>query len=121
VVYAPTAETGSGNDLDAVAGWRTVANANSTKAVAYPYVQASTFTGWTAVNNNDGTYQKATNVLKEGLTTTGALVQIYVWMEGTDADCLVTTATEAQDNNTYQVALNFVGATTTAASSGSGN
>lgn len=109
-VYAPTAEIGTGNDKDAVAGYRTVANDSSTKKVTYEVLSGTTFTDWTATNNNDGTYTKAVKSLGT-VTTDGVLVQVYVWLEGTDADCVVGTADVDADDNSYQVTLNFVGAT----------
>lgn len=112
-VYAPTAETGTGNDKDAATGYRTVADANSTKAATYTVLTDTTFGDWTATNNNDGTYTKAANSLGT-VTTNGVLVQVYVWLEGTDAQCLVGTADVDTDDNSYQVTLNFVGATVNA-------
>lgn len=114
LVYAPTAETGTGNDADGAAGYRTVKDGTSTQAAGYNHVEADTFTGWTATSKNDGTYQKAGNSLGK-VTTEGVVVQIYVWLEGTDADCLVGTADAASDKDSYKVTLNFVGATVDAA------
>lgn len=116
LVYAPTAETGTGNDADAngATGFRSVKDESSTQAAGYKHVEANTFTGWTATNKNDGTYEKAANSLGT-VGKTGAVVQIYVWLEGTDADCLVGTADAASDKDSYKVTLNFVGATVDAA------
>lgn len=109
-VYAPTAETGTGNDKDAATGYRTVADTSKTKPASYTVLTDSTWNDWIATNNNDGTYTKAKNTLGT-VTATGVLVQVYVWLEGTDADCLVGTADVDTDDNSYQVTLNFVGAT----------
>lgn len=114
LVYAPTAETGKGNDKDAQTGYRTVDTVSTTKAVTYKTVAANTFTGWTAINNNDGTYTKATNSLGT-VRTDGSVVQIYVWLEGTDEQCTVGSADSASDADSYKVSLNFVGATVNAA------
>lgn len=110
VVYAPTAVTGAGNDLNATSGWAQVKDDSNTEAATYNHVEGNTFDGWTAVAGTGGVYTKATNSLGT-VTTTGAVVQIYVWIEGTDADCIVTRADSGADDNVYQVALNFVGAT----------
>lgn len=110
LVYAPTAETGTGNDADGTAGYRTVGTDSSTKNVTYAHVAGNDFTGWIATSKGDGTYQKAANSLGK-VGETGAVVQIYVWLEGTDADCLVGKADAASDTNSYKVTLNFVGAT----------
>ena len=113
LVYAPTGnETGTakGNDSDAQTGWRSVKDASNTQEATYKIVAADTYTGWTATNNGDGTYTKAGNNLGS-VGTTGAVVQVYVWLEGTDSDCLVGKADVAADDDTYQVTLNLVGAT----------
>lgn len=116
LVYAPTTETGAGNDADAngATGFRSVKDDSSTQTAGYKHVEENTFTGWTATNKNDGTYEKAANSLGT-VGKTGAVVQIYVWLEGTDADCLVGTADAASDKDSYKVTLNFVGATVDAA------
>ena len=114
VVYAPTAETGTGNDADAQTGYRTVKDASSTQAATYQTLAGNTFTGWTATTVNGGVYTKAVNSLGT-IKTTGSVVKVYIWLEGTDADCLVGTADSASDASSYKVALNFVGATQNAA------
>lgn len=113
LVYAPTdneKDTAKGNDSDARTGWRSVKDASNTQEATYKIVAADTYTGWTATNNGDGTYTKAGNNLGS-VGTTGAVVQVYVWLEGTDSDCLVGKADVASDDDTYQVTLNLVGAT----------
>ena len=116
VVYAPTAETAAnGNDSDkttnsATTVWRTVADASSTKDASYTTLSGTTFTGWTATDNNDGTYTKATNSLGD-VDTDGVVVKVYVWLEGTDTNCVVGSADSASDDDSYKVTLNFVGAT----------
>lgn len=114
LVYAPQTETAaSGNDKDsntnsATTVWRTVNDASSTKDATYPVVSGNTFTDWGATDNHDGTYTKPTNTLGK-VTSTGSVVQIYVWLEGTDTDCVVGTADVDSDDNVYQVTLKFVG------------
>lgn len=120
VVYAPTNETAAnGNDSDKTTNsastvWRTVAGAASTKDATYKTLAGATFTGWTAIDNNDGTYTKATNSLGT-VDTTGVVVKIYVWLEGTDTECVVGSADLSGDDDTYKVSVNFVGATVDAA------
>ena len=115
LVYAPTDEAdGKGNDADAAAGWRCVKDTSNTQAVTYSHVAGSTFTGWAATAGTDGTYTKATNSLGT-VNTDGAVVQVYVWLEGTDKDCLVTKADSAAADDEYNVTLKFVGATVAAA------
>lgn len=115
LVYAPTAESGdTGNDKDAQAGYRTVASDKaSTTAATYAHVEGTTFTGWTATANGDGTYTKATNSLGT-VGTAGTVVQIFVWLEGTDKDCITGVADATKNDDTYKVTINFAGGTTTA-------
>lgn len=113
VVYAPTDnENGSakGNDKDAATGWRTVKDASSTEGASYTTLAGSTFDGWIATKGTDGNYTKAANKLAD-VDQNGKVVQIYVWLEGTDSDCIVGKADAASDDDTYKVTLNFVGAT----------
>lgn len=112
VVYAPTAESNDtkGNDKDAAAGYRTVATGNSTKQAAYTTLAGDAFTGWTAKSISGGVYSKADKSLGT-VNTNGSVVKVYIWLEGTDADCLVGKADANSDSNKYQVKLNLVGAT----------
>lgn len=116
VVYAPTAEdSAGGNDSDkdtnsASTVWRTVASATATKDATYTTLSGTTFTGWAATDNNDGTYTKATNSLGS-VDTNGVVVKVYVWLEGTDTQCTVGSADLSGDDDIYKVAVNFVGAT----------
>lgn len=116
LVYAPTDNEGSnkGNDKDARTGWRSVAGADATGEAAYKdnVIAGDSVTGtkFQATAKGDGTYTKAANSLGK-VDGKGAVVQVYVWLEGTDSNCLVGTADEAADNNTYKVTLNLVGAT----------
>lgn len=120
LVYAPADNEGGnkGNDKDARTGWRSVASATATDQAAYKdnVIAGDSVTGtkFQATNNNttnpDGTYKKAANKLGE-VDTDGVVVQVYVWLEGTDSDCTVGKADEAADNNSYKVTLNLVGAT----------
>ena len=116
VVYAPTdneKDSAKGNDKDAVTGWRTVKDASNTEKASYITLAGNTFTGWTATKGTDGSYTKATNKLAD-VDSNGKVVQVYVWLEGTDSDCIVGKADAASDDDTYKVTLNFVGATVTA-------
>ncbi|MDD5883683.1 MAG: hypothetical protein PUD70_06325, partial [Firmicutes bacterium] len=80
--------------------------------VTYAHVDGTTFTGWTATANGDGTYAKATNSLGT-VGTAGAVVQIFVWLEGTDKDCITGVADGTKNDDTYKVTINFAGGTTT--------
>lgn len=114
LVYAPTVESeGTGNDKDAVAGYRTVVSGTTTGAATYAVVAGSTFTDWTATPNGDGTYAKATKSLGT-VGTAGAVVQVFVWLEGTDKDCVTGIADGGKNDDTYKVTINFAGGTTPA-------
>ena len=103
LVYAPKEKDGGkhGNDVNATNGWSVVKDKNSTKAPSYPYVYEKTYT-WTDNSTNmaynyaatksgmsyilpSGNAGKiASNIDYDGNTT----MRVYVWMEGTDADCI---------------------------------
>lgn len=118
LVYAPTVESGgTGNDKDAVVGYRTVVSESATGTATYAVVAGNTFTDWTATANGDGTYTKATKSLGT-VGTAGAVVQIFVWLEGTDKDCVTGIADGGKNDDTYKVTINFAGATVDASSTG---
>lgn len=133
VVYAPTVDEQVGNDSDAAVGWRMVSNDSSTTYASYDVITA-TSTGKnvnkkgnaTLIENNycavksssDNTYTAPTSnatSLASNVGAAGVKVQIYIWMEGTDQQCLIGTADGAVDENTYSVTANFVGVPCTAA------
>lgn len=116
VVYAPYAETGKGNDKDAIDGWTCIAaegSASILKKVSYPYIYDTTYTdqnnkNWAAIKNGDA-YEVAegTNPIATSVVYDGIKVRIYIWMEGTDADCVNNAA--AEDTATYNVSVKFAG------------
>lgn len=116
VVYAPYAETGKGNDKDAIDGWTCIAaegSASKLKKVSYPYIYDTTYTdqnnkNWAAIKNGDA-YEVAegTNPIATSVGYDGIKVRIYIWMEGTDADCVNNAA--AEDTATYNVSVKFAG------------
>lgn len=116
VVYAPYAETGKGNDKDAIDGWTCIAaegSASKLKKVSYPYIYDTTYTdqnnkNWAATKNGDA-YEVAegTNPIATSVGYDGIKVRIYIWMEGTDADCVNNAA--AEDTATYNVSVKFAG------------
>lgn len=117
VVYAPYEETGKGNDAEARDGWTCIGNGTDGKlkpvAVTYPYIYATTYTdqnnqNWVAtkVGKNyevlSGTQKIASSVGYDGVK-----MRVYIWMEGTDADCVNNAA--AEDPATYNVNVKLAG------------
>lgn len=117
VVYAPYEEIGKGNDAEAVNGWTCIGNGTDGKlkpvAVTYPYIYATTYTdqnsqNWVAtkVGKNyevlSGTQKIAPSVGYDGVK-----MRVYIWMEGTDADCVNNAA--AEDPATYNVNVKLAG------------
>ena len=117
VVYAPYEETGKGNDAEARDGWTCIGNGTDGKlkpvAVTYPYIYATTYTdqnsqNWiaTKVGKNyevsSGTQKIASSVGYDGVK-----MRVYIWMEGTDADCVNNAAAEAPA--TYNVNVKLAG------------
>lgn len=102
LVYAPKNEDANshGNDVNSTNGWSVVKDGNSTKAPSYPYVYEKTYT-WKDSHGTEYNYAAtkdgfsymmpignakkiASNVDYDGNTT----MRVYIWMEGTDADCV---------------------------------
>ncbi len=117
MVYAPYAETGKGNDSEAIDGWSCIKpDADGVlrpTQVTYPYIYAKTYTdqkgkGWTATKNGEA-YEVApgTEKIASRVGYNGVKVRVYIWMEGTDADCVNNEA--AEDTATYDVAVHFAG------------
>lgn len=119
VVYAPYEETGHGNDAEAIDGWTCIGESGGSLKpipVTYPYIYDATYVdqnghGWTATKNGEayvvspGTEKIASNVGYDGVK-----VRVYIWMEGTDEDCVNNEA--AEDTATYDVAVHFAGVAT---------
>lgn len=117
LVYAPTNEDGKmevGNDADAQTGWRTVANATSTKAVTYPYIYEKTYTdkdgnNYGVTKSNDNYVKPATKAkpVATDIDYDGVVMRVYIWMEGTDSDCV--NSAESITDATYNVSVRLAG------------
>lgn len=123
VVYSPKDETGKGNDISGINGWTGIVKSGSTWMLAestYPHFYGSPNTAgdsyidqngnnWVAKRDGEnytvesGTIPIATNVGYDGV-----IVHIYIWMEGTDADCVNGKSIE-EDPSTYNVTVKFAG------------
>ncbi len=114
VVYAPAAvsPTDKGNDKNAIAGWSCVKDAvNGPQTPSYQHIENGNCVGWLANKVGDdyqvdaGTHKIASRVGYDGIA-----VRIYIWMEGTDADCVNNAA--AEDLATYDVTVKLAGVAT---------
>ena len=117
VVYAPYAETGKGNDAEAIDGWTYIGTADDEKlkplTVTYPYIYATHYTdqqnrNWVATKNgNDYDATSDTQKIASSVGYDGVKMRVYIWMEGTDADCINNEA--AEDPATYNVNVKLAG------------
>lgn len=113
VVYAPKSVTGSGNDSQAIDGKWTYINVDKPAEVTYPHIDATTYVdqngkNWAAYKSGDNyTVSENSIAITENVGYNGVLLRIYIWMEGTDADCVNNEA--AQDKATYSVAVKLAG------------
>ena len=122
VVYAPAQPTGTGNDISSIdqslSGWIAVKDENSTKIPAYPYINEKNYVdataekgNWAASKSGDSYIapQQNPSALAEKVDYNGTIIKVYIWLEGTDADCVNTTQEEINELNSYDVTLSLVG------------
>lgn len=123
VVFAKKNETGKGNDKTSIDGWSSIKKEGSTAVLAsssYSHIYGEPHTSgqpyndqngknWVATKNGDnysvtaGTMPIATNVGYDGV-----IIHVYIWMEGTDADCVNGKSIE-DDPSTYDVTVKLAG------------
>lgn len=123
VVYAVKDETGQGNDFAAIDGWTSIKNDNGN-----PILVASSYnhifgTGegkfidqsgknWVASKSGDNyTVPDGSVPIAEKVDYNGTIIHVYIWMEGTDADCVNGKAIE-NDTTTYDVTVKLAGVAT---------
>lgn len=117
VVYAPYEETGKGNDTEAIDGWSYIGADADGKlkplAVTYPYIYDKTYidqnnNNWVATKDgNDYSATAGTQKIASSVGYDGVKMRVYIWMEGTDADCINNEA--AEDPATYNVNVKLAG------------
>ena len=117
VVYAPYEETGKGNDAEARDGWTCIGNSTDGKlkpvAVTYPYIYATTYIdqnnqNWVATKvGKNYEVSSGTQKIASSVGYDGVKMRVYIWMEGTDADCVNNAA--AEDPATYNVNVKLAG------------
>lgn len=118
-VYAPVEPQGAGNDVsysgtDETNGWRVVSDngsgsANTTTDATYTHISGSDDQSW-ALSKTGTAYDTPTaNTIKlaSDVDYNGVVMKIYVWMEGTDADCISSIVTG--DESLYDVTVHLVG------------
>lgn len=117
VVYAPYEETGKGNDEEARDGWTCIGNGTDGKlkpvAVRYPYIYATTYAdqnnqNWVATKvGKNYEVSPGTQKIASSVGYDGVKMRVYIWMEGTDADCVNNAA--AEDPATYNINVKLAG------------
>lgn len=118
VVYAVNNETGQGNDLSGKNGWTAIFDNDGDAIldnVSYPhifngsYIDIPNGKNWAAIKQND-TYVVPidSEAIASGVGYNGIVVHVYIWMEGTDADCVNGKSIE-NDPSTYYVTLKLAG------------
>ena len=119
VVYSPQNETGIGNDEAGLVGWSCISNvdgANKPIAASYPHIYAGNYVdqnnkNWATTKQGDSEYYTVPDnsiPIKEKVGYDGVAVHVYIWMEGTDADCVNGKSVE-NDNSQYSVTVKFAG------------
>lgn len=119
VVYAPYEEKADsrGNDAEAIGGWSCIGADTDGKLkpmqVTYPYIYEKHCIdqnghNWTATKNGEA-YEVTPDSKKIAARVgyDGVKVRVYIWMEGTDSDCVNNEA--AEDPATYNVTVHFAG------------
>ena len=119
VVYSPQNETGIGNDEAGLVGWSCISNvdgANKPIAASYPHIYAGNYVdqnnkNWAITKQRDSEYYTVPDnsiPIKEKVGYDGVAVHVYIWMEGTDADCVNGKSIE-NDDSQYSVTVKFAG------------
>ena len=113
VVYAPKEVTGMGNDSQAIDGKWTYINGTQPAEVTYSHIHETTYTdqngkNWAATKSGeDYTVAEGSEAIATDVGYNGIMLRVYIWMEGTDADCVNNAA--AEDEATYSVTLKLAG------------
>lgn len=117
VVYAASNETGKGNDKNGLNGWTYVSGPSTVAEVTYPHIYGTTSTdqngkNWVATKSGENfTVPSGSLAIAEDVGYDGIVVHVYIWMEGTDADCVNGKSVE-DDTSKYDVTVKFAGVAT---------
>lgn len=123
-VFAPAEPNGAGNDVNYEGsnpsnGWRVVKGGGetsyTTKDAGYIHItgDGEGEDGWALCKNAGGIYNDPTSSqikIASSVDYNGVVMKVYVWMEGTDADCLGSIVTG--DDSLYDVSVRLVGLST---------
>ena len=120
LVYAPSEPTGYGNDVysknNSITGWITVSNETSTKNATYSHIYAKNYIdqnskNWAASKDGKSFIKPVSNAspISSGIDYNGIILKVYVWLEGTDSDCINTAADVVNEDLSYDVTLHMVG------------
>ena len=123
VVYANKDETGKGNDLSAVNGWTGIKK-NGNKGIlsesTYSHIFGTPHIAGTPYNDQNGnnwvakrdgenySVEDGSIPIASDVGYDGIVVHVYIWMEGTDADCVNGKSIE-DDPSTYDVTVKLAG------------
>lgn len=120
VVYAKDNEIGEGNDSTAKPGWTNIQNVNGSPkldTVTYPYIYSGHYTdqrigeakNWAATKDGENfSIPDNSEAIAKNVGYNGIAVHVYIWMEGTDSDCVNGKSIES-DLSTYDVEVRFAG------------
>ena len=118
LVYAPSNETGKGNDATAIDGWTYVKDEKTLAPVTYPHIYEKTYT-WTdsssivhdyaATKSGENYVAPASNgeTIAYDVDYDGVIMRVYIWLEGTDAQCV--NNSNVDDPSTYNVTVSLAG------------
>ena len=118
LVYAPKNETGKGNDATAIDGWTYVKDENTLASVTYPHIYETTYT-WTDSDNKVHDYAATksgesyvapaenADTIASDVDYDGKIMRLYIWLEGTDEQCV--NNSNEDDPSTYNVTVSLAG------------
>ena len=118
LVYAPKNETGKGNDETAIDGWTYVKDENTLASVTYPHIYEKTYT-WTDSDNKVHDYAAVksgesyvaptanADTIASDVDYDGKIMRVYIWLEGTDEQCV--NNSNEDDPSTYNVTVSLAG------------
>lgn len=118
LVYAPYDETGKGNDKTGIDGWTYVADTVNLAPVTYPHVYGTNYI-WTdsssvqhnyAAQKNGSVYEAPTSnaaTVASDVDYDGKILRVYIWIEGTDEQCVNNSSEE--DTSVYNVTVSLAG------------
>lgn len=123
VVYSTKNETGKGNDKSGINGWTSIQKSGSATVLVestYAHIYGTPHTAGHPYNDQNGnnwvakrdgenyTVEYGTMPIATNVGYDGVVIHVYIWMEGTDADCVNGKSIE-DDPSTYDVTVKLAG------------